>query len=184
MEVETLPLAGALIVTPRVLSDERGSFQELFSLDRYRECGIGDSFVQDNSSLSCRNVLRGLHGDARMAKLVSVLRGSVYDVVVDVRTTSPTFGQWYGMTLTAADARQIYVPSGFLHGFLTLEDGTVFWYKQSAAYDPGCEFGVAWDDADLGIEWPLGKNAPILSPRDAANPPFRSLRDRNKLASA
>jgi dTDP-4-dehydrorhamnose 3,5-epimerase len=88
------------------------------------------------------------------------------------------------MTLTAADARQIYVPSGFLHGFLTLEDGTVFWYKQSAAYDPGCEFGVAWDDADLGIEWPLGENAPILSSRDAANPPLRSLRDRNKLASA
>jgi dTDP-4-dehydrorhamnose 3,5-epimerase len=184
MEVETLPLAGALIVTPRVLSDERGSFLELFSLDRYRECGIGDSFVQDNSSLSCRNVLRGLHGDARMAKLVSVLRGSVYDVIVDVRTTSPTYGQWHGMTLTAADARQIYVPSGFLHGFLTLEDGTVFWYKQSAAYDPGCEFGVAWDDADLGIEWPLGENAPILSPRDAANPPLRSLRDRNKLAPA
>lgn len=184
MEVETLPLAGALIVTPRVLSDERGSFLELFSLDRYRECGIGDSFVQDNSSLSCRNVLRGMHGDARMAKLVSVLRGSVYDVIVDVRTTSPTYGEWYGTTLTAAGARQIYVPSGFLHGFLTLEDGTVFWYKQSAAYDPGCEFGVAWDDADLGIEWPLGKNAPILSSRDAANPPFRSLRDRNKLASA
>ena len=184
MEVETLPLAGALIVTPRVLSDERGSFLELFSLDRYRECGIGDSFVQDNSSRSCRNVLRGLHGDARMAKLVSVLRGSVYDVVVDVRTTSPTYGQWHGMTLTAAGARQIYVPSGFLHGFLTLEDGTVFWYKQSAAYDPGCEFGVAWDDADLGIEWPLGENAPILSPRDAANPSLRSLHDRNKLAPA
>ena len=184
MEVETLPLAGALIVTPRVLSDERGSFLELFSLDRYRKCGIGDSFVQDNSSLSCRNVLRGLHGDARMAKLVSVLRGSVYDVIVDVRTMSPTYGQWHGITLTAADARQIYVPRGFLHGFLTIEDGTVFWYKQTAAYDPGYEVGVAWNDAALGIEWPLGKNGPILSPRDAANPPLRSLRDRNKPASA
>jgi dTDP-4-dehydrorhamnose 3,5-epimerase len=182
MEVETLPLAGALMLTPRVLADERGSFSELFSLEPYRECGIGDPFVQDNSSLSRRNVLRGLHGDARMAKLVSVLRGSVYDVIVDVRTTSQTYGQWHGVTLTAADARQIYVPRGFLHGFLTLEDGTVFWYKQSAAYDPACEFGVAWDDADLGIEWPLGKNAPILSPRDGANPPLRSLRERNKLA--
>jgi dTDP-4-dehydrorhamnose 3,5-epimerase len=172
------------MLTPRVLADERGSFLELFSLDRYRQCGIGDSFVQDNSSLSRRNVLRGLHGDARMAKLVSVLRGSVYDVIVDVRTTSPTYGKWHAMTLTAVDARQVYVPRGFLHGFLTLEDETVFWYKQSAAYDPGFEFGVAWDDADLGIEWPLGKKGPILSARDAANPPLRSLRDRNKLAPA
>lgn len=169
------------MLTPPVFADQRGSFRELFSLERYRDCGIGDSFVQENSSLSRRNVLRGLHGDARMAKLVSVLRGSVYDVIVDVRTQSATYGEWHGATLTAADARQIYVPRGFLHGFLTLEEDTIFWYKQSATYDPGCEFGVAWDDADLRIEWPLGEVAPILSPRDAANPPLRSLRDRNKL---
>jgi dTDP-4-dehydrorhamnose 3,5-epimerase len=184
MKVENLPLAGALMLTPRVFADERGSFLELFSLERYRECGIGDSFVQDNSSLSRRNVLRGLHGDARMAKLVSVLRGSAYDVIVDVRATSATYGQWHGTTLTAADARQIYVPRGFLHGFLTLEESTIFWYKQSAPYDPACEVGVAWDDADLGIGWPLGEVAPILSLRDAANPPLRALRDRNKLAPA
>jgi dTDP-4-dehydrorhamnose 3,5-epimerase len=183
MKVENLPLAGALMLKPDVFADDRGSFLELFSLERYRECGIGDSFLQDNSSLSRRNVLRGLHGDARMAKLVSVLRGSVYDVIVDVRPASETYGQWYGATLTAADGRQIYVPRGFLHGFLTLEDGTIFWYKQSAIYDPGCEVGVAWDDSDLGIDWPLGQSAPILSPRDAANPSLRSLRERNKLAS-
>jgi dTDP-4-dehydrorhamnose 3,5-epimerase len=184
MKVENLPLAGALLLTPRVFTDERGSFAELFSLERYRECGIGDSFVQDNSSLSRRNVLRGLHGDARMAKLVSVLRGSAYDVIVDVRASSATYGKWHGTTLTAAGASQIYVPRGFLHGFLALEDGTIFWYKQSAPYDPACEAGVAWDDADLGIRWPLGEIAPILSPRDAANPPLAALRERNKLAPA
>src|ERR1700688_3151441 len=99
MKIEHLPLSGALMLTPSIFTDERGSFQELFSLDRYRECGIRDSFVQDNSSLSRRNVLRGLHGDARMPKLVSVLRGSVYDAIVDVRRDSPTFGRWYGTTL-------------------------------------------------------------------------------------
>jgi dTDP-4-dehydrorhamnose 3,5-epimerase len=119
-----------------------------------------------------------------MAKLVSVLRGSAFDVIVDVRATSSTYGRWHGTTLTAGDARQIYVPRGFLHGFLALEDGTIFWYKQSAAYDPAYEVGIAWDDADLGIRWPLGEVAPILSPRDAANPPLRALRDRNKLAPA
>jgi dTDP-4-dehydrorhamnose 3,5-epimerase len=184
MKVEHLPLAGALMLTPSVFTDERGSFQELFSFDRYRECGIGESFVQDNSSLSRRNVLRGMHGDVRMAKLVSVLRGSVYDVIVDARTQSATYGQWYGSTLTATDTRQLYVPRGFLHGFLALEDGTVFWYKQSAPYDLSAELGVAWDDPDLGIDWPLGKAAPLLSPRDAANPSLRWLRERNKLGTA
>jgi dTDP-4-dehydrorhamnose 3,5-epimerase len=180
MKVERLPLAGALMLTPRIFTDQRGSFRELFSFDRYRECGIGDSFVQDNSSLSARNVLRGLHGDTRMAKLVSVLRGSVFDVIVDARPESETFGRWYGTTLAAADARQLYIPVGFLHGFLALEDGTIFWYKQSAPYDPAAECAVAWDDPDVGIEWPLGKAAPLLSARDAANPPFRGLAKRNK----
>ncbi|MFY9719583.1 MAG: dTDP-4-dehydrorhamnose 3,5-epimerase [Candidatus Cybelea sp.] len=174
MKVELLPLAGALMLTPRVFTDERGSFRELFSFDRYREYGIRDAFVQDNSSLSRRNVLRGLHGDARMAKLVSVVRGSAYDVIVDARNGSATYGRWHAAALTAANARQIYLPAGFLHGFLALEDETILWYKQSAAYDPRSETGVAWDDPDLGIEWPLGDAAPILSPRDAANPPFRS----------
>lgn len=131
--------------------------------------------MQDNCSLSQRNVLRGLHGDSRMAKLVTVVSGSVYDAIVDVRAESPTYGRWYGATLTAADARQIYVPRGFLHGFLALEDGTIVWYKQSAPYDPRSEFGVAWNDADLGIAWPLGGEAPVLSPRDTGNPPFSTL---------
>lgn len=163
------------MLTPRVFTDERGSFRELFSSDRYRACGIRDAFVQDNSSLSRRNALRGLHGDARVAKLISVVRGSAYDVIVDARNGSATYGRWHAAALTAANARQIYLPAGFLHGFLALEDETILWYKQSATYDPSGEIGVAWDDPDLEIEWPLGDAAPILSPRDAASPPFRSL---------
>lgn len=174
MTIEHLPLSGALLLTPRVYTDDRGSFRELFSFDRYREYGIRDSFVQDNSSLSRRNVLRGLHGDPRMSKIVSVLQGSVYDVIVDVRPGSPTYGRWHGTTLSEACGRQLYIPNGFLHGFLALEE-TVFWYKQSAAYDPAGEFAVAWDDADIGIRWPLQGDAPILSARDAGNPPLASL---------
>jgi dTDP-4-dehydrorhamnose 3,5-epimerase len=180
MEVEQLPLAGALMLTPRIFADERGCFKETYSLDRYRRCGVVETFVQDNISLSRRDVLRGLHGDARMAKLVGVLRGSVFDVIVDVRSESPTCGRWCARTLTANDGRQIYVPPCFLHGFLALEDDTIVGYKQSAPYDPGSEFSVAWDDADLGIEWPLGGRRPILSSRDAANPTLRSFQERNK----
>ncbi|HEY6486366.1 MAG TPA: dTDP-4-dehydrorhamnose 3,5-epimerase [Candidatus Cybelea sp.] len=176
MTVENLPLSGALVLTASIFTDDRGSFRELFSLDRYRECGIRDSFVQDNSSLSRRNVLRGLHGAVRMSKIVSVLHGSAYDVIVDVRPESPTYRRWYGTTLSAGDGRQLYIPSGCLHGFLALEDRTIFWYKQSAPYDAAAEFAVAWNDAELGIDWPLNGTAPVLSARDAGNPPLGSLR--------
>ena len=174
MEIEQLPLAGALLLTPHVFADERGFFKETYSADRYRGCGIKETFVQDNVSLSHRNVLRGLHGDARMAKLVGVLRGSAFDVIVDVRPASPTYRRWYGTTLTAGGGGQVYVPRGFLHGFLALEDETLFAYKQSAAYDPERELSVAWNDADLGIEWPLAGGLPILSRRDAASPSLRA----------
>lgn len=172
MEIEQLPLPGALMLTPRTFTDERGFFKETYSADRYRACGIKETFVQDNLSLSHRNVLRGLHGDSRMSKLVGVLRGSAFDVIVDVRADSPAFGRWFGTTLSAAGA-QIYVPVGFLHGFLALEDETLLAYKQSAPYDPGSEYAVAWDDADLGIEWPLAGRPPILSERDAAGAALR-----------
>lgn len=110
-----------------------------------------------------------------MSKLVSVVSGSAFDVIVDARPASATFARWYATTLTAGDARQIYVPQGFLHGFLALEDGTIVWYKQTATYDPSFEVGVAWDDPALAIDWPLGDGAPTLSARDAANPPLASL---------
>ena len=176
MEVEQLPLAGALMLTPQTFADERGFFKETYSRERYRASGIAESFVQDNISLSHRDVLRGLHGDRRMAKLVSVVRGSVFDVIVDARTGSPTYGRWWATTLTAAGGKQIYVPPGVLHGFLALEDETIFAYKQSAAYDPATEIAVAWNDAGLGIAWPLEGRAPILSQRDATNPTLASLR--------
>jgi dTDP-4-dehydrorhamnose 3,5-epimerase len=169
MEIEQLPLAGALMLTPRTFTDERGSFKETYSLDRYRRCGVAETFVQDNLSLSRRGVLRGLHGAARTAKLVGVVRGSVFDVIVDLRRESPTYRRWWSQTLSGADGKQVYVPSGFLHGFLALADETIFAYKQSAPYDPAAEFSVAWDDPDLAIEWPLAGGRPILSPRDAAS---------------
>ncbi|MBV9719551.1 MAG: dTDP-4-dehydrorhamnose 3,5-epimerase [Candidatus Eremiobacteraeota bacterium] len=172
MQIEELPLAGALMLTPRVFADERGFFTETYSRDRYRRCGITEEFVQDNLSLSHRDVLRGLHGDRRMSKLVGVVRGSVFDVIVDLRPNSSTYRRWFSATLNAGDGRQLFVPRGFLHGFLALEDETLFAYKQSAAYDPAAECAIAWDDAELAIEWPLAGRRPILSPRDAANPPL------------
>jgi dTDP-4-dehydrorhamnose 3,5-epimerase len=176
MEIEHLPLPGALMLTPRIFADKRGFFTETYSLDRYRQCGVEESFVQDNLSLSRRNVLRGLHGDARMAKLVGVLRGSIFDVLVDLRPQSPTYRRWFGATLDGEKAARIYVPKGFLHGFLALEDGTLVAYKQSAPYDPAQEFSIAWNDRDIGIEWPLAGRQPILSDRDAASPTLQSLR--------
>jgi dTDP-4-dehydrorhamnose 3,5-epimerase len=173
MEIEQLPLGGAMLLTPRIFADERGYFEETYSLDRYRRCGIEETFVQDNLSLSRRNVLRGLHGDPRMAKLVFVVRGSIYDAIVDFRPESPTYRRSFAVTLTAAQARQLYVPRGFLHGFLALEDETIVGYKQSAPYHPESEIVVAWDDPDLAIEWPLAGGRPILSARDAASPRLR-----------
>jgi dTDP-4-dehydrorhamnose 3,5-epimerase len=172
MIVEPLPLAGALLVTPDVFSDDRGFFTEIFSTERYFQAGIKDTFVQDNLSFSRGGVLRGLHGDPRMSKLVQVLAGEAFDVIVDIRAGSPTRGRWYGMELKATQRRQVYVPKGFLHGFLALSNEVVFLYKQSALYDPTAEFGVAWNDPELAIEWPLGGRQPILSEKDAANPPL------------
>jgi dTDP-4-dehydrorhamnose 3,5-epimerase len=175
MEIEQLPLVGALRLAPRIFVDERGFFKETYSLDRYRECGIKEAFVQDNLSLSHRDVLRGLHGDPRLAKIVGVVRGSAFDVIVDLRPPSPTYRRWWGGRLDAAEGKQIYIPRGFVHGFLELEDATILAYKQSAPYDPASEFGIAWDDPDLGIEWPLAGRRPILSRRDAANPSLATI---------
>jgi dTDP-4-dehydrorhamnose 3,5-epimerase len=169
MDVRTLPIAGALLIVPATFADERGYFKETYSAARYAEAGIRETFVQDNVSLSDRDVLRGLHGDLRMAKLVQVLAGSAYDVIADVRPESPTYGRWVGEYLRAGEHRQLYIPAGCLHGFLSLEDGTILSYKQSAAYDPASEFAVAWDDSTLAIDWPLDGRKPRLSPKDACN---------------
>ena len=174
MQVVPLPIDGAFTITPNVFTDERGSFRETYAASRYRDAGIRDSFVQDNLSVSRRYVLRGLHADARMAKLVQVLNGYAYDVIADVRPGSPTYLRWHGLTLRDRDHVQLYIPAGCLHGFLALDDHTVLFYKQSAEYDPATEFGIAWNDPDLAIAWPLDGHAPILSPKDAANPALRT----------
>jgi len=174
MQVTPLPLDGALLITPRIFADDRGFFVETFSAQRYRDAGITEEFVQDNLSFSRRGVLRGLHGDARMSKLVQVLAGEAYDVIVDLRPESATYLHWYAVRLDARDRAQLYVPRGFLHGFLALTGEVLFAYKQSALYDPACEIGVAWNDPDLAIPWPLD-GPPILSPKDAANPPLRAV---------
>jgi dTDP-4-dehydrorhamnose 3,5-epimerase len=173
MDVQLLPIVGALAIVPRVRDDDRGSFKETFSASRYAGVGIAETFVQDNLSRSHRGVLRGLHADARMSKLVQVLSGSAYDIVADVRRESPTFLQWYGVTLRASEHTQLYIPAGCLHGFLALEDDTVLAYKQSAEYDPTTEFGIAWNDPDLAIAWPLEGATPSLSAKDLQNPTLR-----------
>ena len=175
MQTTPLPISGALKIIPRVFADERGFFKETYADERYRSAGVDDAFVQDNVSLSHRFVLRGLHGDPRMAKIVQVLSGRAFDVIADIRKESPTFGRWCAVTLTAQGHEQVYIPAGCLHGFLALEDGTILSYKQSALYDPSTEVGVRWNDPDLAIGWPLYGASPALSPKDAANPTLRDL---------
>lgn len=175
MQVATTAIEGALIITPRVFSDDRGYFLETFSLSRYTRANLREVFVQDNLSKSKEFTLRGLHADARMSKLVSVVAGSAFDVAVDLRKDSPTYLRCLQIQLRASEHRQVYIPAGCLHGFLALEDDTLLVYKQTAEYDPAKEFGVAWNDPDLAIEWPLGGASPLLSPKDAANPTLRQL---------
>ena len=170
MLVERLSIAGVQKITPRAFADGRGYFKETFRGSRYDEHGILGPFVQDNVSLSMAGVLRGLHGDERMAKLVQVLHGRAFDVAVDLRKGSPTFRRWVGLMLDASEHTQLYIPAGCLHGFLALEDDTMLSYKQTAEYDPKTELGIAWDDPDLAIAWPLDGAAPLISPKDAGNP--------------
>lgn len=170
MRVVETKLEGVLIVEPRVFEDERGSFVESWNAKRYAELGIEGEFVQDNVSVSKRGVIRGLHFQEPnpQGKLVSVLYGAVYDVAVDVRPDSPTFGQWVGVELSAEGGRQLWIPEGFAHGFQALQDGTVFSYKCTGYYAPRDEQSVRWDDPELGIRWPLADQ--IVSAKDAAAP--------------
>jgi dTDP-4-dehydrorhamnose 3,5-epimerase len=168
-------LAEARLFVPDVFDDDRGYFKETYSRRKYGELGLTDEFVQDSISLSSRNVIRGLHGDREMSKLVQVLRGQAWDVIVDARRDSPTFGKWQGFELTQDNHVQLYIPKGFLHGFLALCDGVLFSYKQSAHYDPAHEFAARWDDPTLAIRWPLA-GAPRLSEKDQCNPDFAAIR--------
>ncbi len=160
-------LSGPLLLEPEVFRDERGAFAETYQRPRYAAIGIGEEFVQDNSSLSYMGVLRGLHIQTGQSKLVRCAEGSIFDVVVDLRRRSPTAKRWRAEVLTSENRRQLYVPEGFAHGFFVMSETAKVEYKCSAVYNPSMEYSIAWNDPALGIEWPLPKGTlPILSDRD------------------
>jgi dTDP-4-dehydrorhamnose 3,5-epimerase len=170
MKITPTEIPEVLLIEPQVYADERGFFMETFQVRNYAEAGLAASFVQDNLSGSRGGVLRGLHYQMRQpqGKLVSVLVGEVFDVAVDLRRSSPTFGRWVGAHLSAQDRRQIWVPPGFGHGFLVLSAWAELAYKASDFYSPGWERTIRWDDPTLAIRWPLAAGQqPLLSPKDA-----------------
>ena len=173
MEVLATEIPDVKVVVPDFHRDARGYFVETYSEERYFRAGITAKFVQDNESLSSRGVLRGLHwqaGGHAQAKLVRVIRGAVWDVAVDIRRGSPTFGRHVACELTAANGRQFYVPRGFAHGFVVLEDDTLFSYKCDNLYCRESERGMRYDDPALGIEWPDLGAPPLLSEKDTRHP--------------
>ncbi len=167
MKVIQSSLPGVCIIEPQVFGDHRGFFMESYQRQRYQELGIDATFVQDNVSFSVQNTLRGLHYQhpRGQAKLIQVLDGEIYDVAVDIRKGSPTYGQWFGVTISAKDKRQVYIPEGFAHGFCVLSKTALFSYKCSEYYLPEDEGGVLWNDPHIGIQWPI--KTPILSDRDS-----------------
>ncbi|MEE4206990.1 MAG: dTDP-4-dehydrorhamnose 3,5-epimerase [Erythrobacter sp.] len=169
MKALATAIPGPLILEPRVFGDERGFFMETWNEGVFRDLGLDLSFVQDNHSLSQRGVLRGLHfqNPGPQGKLVRVARGRVFDVAVDLRRSSEHFGKWVGVELSAENKRMFWVPEGFAHGFLTLTDDTDFLYKCTAPYAPQYEHTLAWDDPQVGIDWPLSGIEPVVSQKDA-----------------
>ena len=170
MRVTETALPGVLLLEPRVFRDPRGAFLEVWQQERYAGLGIAPTFVQDNVSRSAAGVLRGLHVQypQSQGKLVSVLRGTVLDVAVDVRVGSPTFGRSVARELSDDNRQQLWIPAGFAHGFVVTSEEAIFSYKCTDVYDAAAELSVRWDDPALGIEWPL--RDPIVSPKDAAAP--------------
>jgi dTDP-4-dehydrorhamnose 3,5-epimerase len=174
MKVVETSLPGVLIVEPTVYADERGFFFESYNAKEMHACGIKADFVQDNHSRSVKNVLRGLHYQLHepQAKLVRVVRGAAFDVAVDLRRHSPTFGKWAGTILSEENKRMLWIPEGFAHGFLVLSDHVDFLYKASKLYRPDADRVLAWHDPDIGIEWPLSE-PPIVSMKDRNAPLLR-----------
>ena len=175
MKVHSTRLPGVYLIEPRVFADSRGFFLETWQADRYQAAQIPGPFVQDNHSYSTQGVLRGLHYQLRQpqGKLVYVLQGEVYDVAVDIRRGSPTFGAWVGEILSADNHRQLYIPPGFAHGFCVLSETVHFCYKCTDFYAAGDEYGVRWNDPKLGIDWPL--QDPLLSERDGQYPELATI---------
>lgn len=178
MDVVSLEIPDVKVITPRRFSDDRGYFSETYNARAFKAAGIAADFVQDNHSYSAKpGTVRGLHFQApphAQAKLVRVLRGAIIDVAVDARKGSPTFGQWVKAELSAENGRQIFVPKGFLHGFITLEPDTEVAYKVDAFYDAASDGSVKWDDPDLGIDWGVAVSGACLSTKDAAAPSWKA----------
>jgi dTDP-4-dehydrorhamnose 3,5-epimerase len=167
IKVATTPIEGLYVIEPTVHGDERGYFVETYNQNDFKEAGLDFTFVQDNQSMSVKGVLRGLHFQKQypQAKLVRVLSGEVFDVAVDIRKGSKTYGQWYGIRLSGENKKQFLISEGFAHGFQVLSDTAEFMYKVTDFYHPGDEGGIAWDDPDIGVDWPFRDNL-ILSEKD------------------
>ena len=175
MNVVATDLEGVLIIEPRVFADARGFFFESYHADRYAAAGLPARFVQDNNSCSAPGTLRGLHYQLHRAqgKLIRAVRGSIFDVAVDIRRGSPNFGRWYGAELSEENHRMLWIPPGFAHGFCALSEVADLAYKCTAFYDPSDEISIAWDDPEIGGVWRVVD--PVLSDRDRANPRRREL---------
>jgi len=174
---ETLSIPDIVLVEARAFPDERGFFMETFKDSDFRQAGLGRQFVQDNFSCSRKGTVRGLHyqlNPAAQGKLVACLQGEIYDVAVDIRRGSPTYGKWVSVVLNAENRRMLWVPEGFAHGFQALSEGTMVWYKVTSEYSPADERGIRWDDPALGIDWPLRGEA-LLSPKDRVLPTLAEL---------
>ncbi len=178
MEVKKTPLDGVLLLSPRLFKDDRGWFLESYNRDVFLGAGISETFVQDNHSRSIRHTLRGLHFQTTpgQTKLIRCTMGKVWDVSLDIRKHSPTFGQHFGIELTESDPTQVFIPVGFAHGFLVLSDWAEVQYKCSSVYNGATESGIQWDDKDLQVPWPLAGNSPIISDRDHKNQSFAEFR--------
>jgi dTDP-4-dehydrorhamnose 3,5-epimerase len=174
METIRLPLEGLLLLKPKVFRDDRGWFLESYNRSAFEAAGIRESFLQDNHSVSARGTLRGLHFQTHpgQAKLIRCTRGRIWDVAVDIRPSSPTFGRHFGADLDAEGMAQLFIPVGFAHGFLVLSETAEVQYKCSNLYNAATESGIAWDDGDLSVPWPLTGLTPILSERDRKNQSF------------
>ena len=170
IEIEKTPLSGVVIVKNRVFGDDRGFFMETYNQKRFDSVGLPSSFVQDNHSRSTKGVVRGLHYQYPQwqGKLVRVLSGAIYDVAVDIRPDSTTYGQWYGVELNDENHLQLYIPPGFAHGFATLSDSADVTYKCTSLYKAEDDAGIAWNDTDIGVDWPV--DDPIVSDKDANAP--------------
>jgi dTDP-4-dehydrorhamnose 3,5-epimerase len=178
MQVTKTPLEGLLEIRPRVFKDDRGWFLESYNQNTFKAAGLNDVYVQDNHSSSARNTLRGLHFQTHpgQAKLIRCTLGRIWDVAVDIRPSSSTFGKYHAVELASGDGAMLHIPVGFAHGFLVLSETAEVQYKCSAVYNASTESGIQWDDPELAVAWPLGGAVPVISDRDGKNQSFAEFR--------